>query len=579
MRRTQRRLKAQAVGSEIARYSAMDHLSLLAKLLAEIDRESPVNLRACTEIDTVNKRLKQELGDEGGERIPIDKQIEALKSFWEHGSFRSFLDARNVCFGLAIRPWDDERCLIEDSTRFEKVIDDLKQWERSPRPYRKCFYGLMHSYFEYDSFGRDIPPAGVSNWKKLREYLKRSTALLNCDVSPREWVKIVVSNRDVFSDHPCSEYAQEVFEGKHDRVNLVRLELGISDASWFTRELVLSQIRYVCELDDAQFKSAIPKLLEFVHDNQILQDLALQMLLNRYAKIPGRPPHYPLKNFSVKAWGNPWLPSSEYRWEGVSEDARQMVGDWLKHEFIELFFTKLSEDGANDTRRLKFWAKYVPLIDNINFALGSDARLSHERDYVELRAKLKDFICTLKGGRNNAFIMTMGDLVVVEFAETSNALYGYRRASVPFDVNRTLRSSPINGDNSLKNDARVLYLQHFGDWEYEFEVELRKLGLDLSKGRDSVSSRVLFKSTSTASQQMQKTETTEPSLFESSIGRNMDFNEKNLRLIAIRFGARIVDNREKGGALWLEMNNIPEARSLLYSWGFRFIKDKGWWKK
>jgi hypothetical protein len=225
----------------------------------------------------------------------------------------------------------------------------------------------------------------------------------------------------------------------------------------------------------------VDALLKLLGNNEVLRDRGLQMMLNRYAKVPQTPQHRNLKDYSVNAWGNPWLPSNEHKWGGVTSEARQMVGDWLKLEFIELFFTKLAQDGLSDTRRVKFWTKYVPLIENIHFALGSYAMSSRERDYVELRTKLKGLTVSLEDSNqhNNAFVMTMGDLVAVEFSGTSNAFYGYSlKKSLPFSLAKAVRSSPVNGRNSLKNDARVLYLIHkdnvhgYSDWEERFKSEL-----------------------------------------------------------------------------------------------------------
>jgi hypothetical protein len=158
-----------------------------------------------------------------------------------------------------------------------------------------------------------------------------------------------------------------------------------------------------------------------------------------------------------------------------------MVGDWLKLEFIELFFTKLAEDGLSDTRRVNFWKKYVPLIENIHFALGSNAYFSDDCDFVELRTKLKGLFVMLKDSRplNNAFVMTMGDLVAVEFSGESNAFYGYSKTQgLPFNLAHPVRSSPVNGPHSLKNKRCVLYLTHqdnvhgYSDWEERFKSEL-----------------------------------------------------------------------------------------------------------
>jgi len=256
-----------------------------------------------------------------------------------------------------------------------------------------------------------------------------------------------------------------------------------------------------------------------------------------------------------------------------------MVGDWLKLEFIALFFTKLAQDDLGDTRRVKFWAKYVPLIENIHFALGTYAKYSQERDFVELRKKLKGLTVSLEDNRpfNNAFIMTMGDLVAVEFSGESNAFYGYSvKRTLPFDFTKSLRSAPVNGKNSLKNDARVLYLTHkdnvhgYSDWEDRFEAELQdKFGLVL--GQQAV--RRVVVGTAPAGPPLA------PERRFLSNPASEVYSEENVRRLAERYSATIADRREKGGAFWLVMGNTPEVRRILRAWGFQYVDGKGWWKR
>ena len=458
-----------------------DPLTRLADLLQSTNSRGVLPLRHCAEMDQVHTDLLKQARSGGSNYEPRDLQVEAVRKFWDTGAFDSLREARLVSFGLAVKPWPDRSCLMEESKRFGAAIAGLREWEDSPRQFRKCYQGLLRSYFDYDGMGRDIHPEGQKNWSRLQTYLdERANLIKDAAINP-DWVTCSLENKALFSKTPCAKFAQDVLDGLEDKVKLVRNLLGISDASWFTRELVLSQIARACEEDHGTFGEMVDALLKLLGNNEVLRDRGLQMMLNRYAKVPQTPQHRNLKDYSVNAWGNPWLPSNEHKWGGVTSEARQMVGDWLKLEFIELFFTKLAQDGLSDTRRVKFWTKYVPLIENIHFALGSYAMSSRERDYVELRTKLKGLTVSLEDSNqhNNAFVMTMGDLVAVEFSGTSNAFYGYSlKKSLPFSLAKAVRSSPVNGRNSLKNDARVLYLIHkdnvhgYSDWEERFKSEL-----------------------------------------------------------------------------------------------------------
>lgn len=627
MRSALRRQKAQLAASGSAPFDTMDPLALLAELLGQASSHSSVAMRDCTEMDKVLAELESRVRSGGSNYEPRDLQVEAVKKFWDTGEFASLREARLVSFGLAVRPWNDQRCLMEEPERFNVALIGLREWESKPRQFRKCYQGLVRSYFDYDGLGRDVPATGRKNWHQLRAYLGDKSKLISDTTVNPDWVGCAQENIGLFSETPCAAYAQDSLDGQADKVKHVRELLGITDASWFTRELVLSQIARSCGLDHPAFTKMVERLISLLGDNEVLRDRGLQMLLDRYARIPQTPQHPGLKGYSVEAWGNPWLPSNEHRWGGVTDDARQMVGDWLKLEFIELFFTKLAQDGLSDTRRVKFWTKYVPLIENIHFALGAHAMESRERDFVELRAKLKGLTVGLQDNRpfNNAFVMTMGDLVAVEFSGESNAFYGYSvKRRLPFDLTKPVRSAPVDGRNSLKNNARVLYLTHqdgahgYSKWEDRFKEELQdKFGL--VPRRNAVRRVVASPSQTEPPRQADPLVPPQHPVPHWSAGASQSISpstpgglrvpattvqprgvssrpvtpqgwplhtlasevcsDENIRRLAERQGADIVDRREKGGALWILMGDAPEARKILKAWGFQYAEGKGWWMK
>jgi hypothetical protein len=57
------------------------------------------------------------------------------------------------------------------------------------------------------------------------------------------------------------------------------------------------------------------------------------------------------------------------------------------------------------------------------------------------------------------------------------------------------------------------------------------------------------------------------------------YSKENLRRFAEQFKVRVEDRRDKGGGLWVVMDDLPEARRVLDAWGFRYAAGKGWWKK
>lgn len=566
---------------EPAPSDTMDPLKFLSNQLKQVNGQSPVSMQPCDEIDVVIAELEKRLRKGSSNEEPRDLQVEAVRKFWLKGEFDSMREARLVCFGLAVCAWNDQRCLMEDPERLNTVLFGLHEWEPQPRSFRKCYQGLLRSYFDYDGLGRDTPAGGKSNWLRLQTYLREKAKLLKHPAGNPDWVECVLANKGLFSDNPCAAYAKDLLDGREDKVKQVRELLGISDATWFTRELVLSQIMRVCGLADPTFTKMVTGLLALLGDNEVLRDRGLRMLLNRYAQVPQTPQLPELKDYSVNAWGNPWLPSNDHKWGGVTEEARQMVGDWLKRELIELFFAKLAQDGLGDTRRVKFWVNYVPIIDNIHCALGSYARSSQERDFIELRAKLRGLTVDLVDTASNAFIMQMGDLVAVEFSGQSNAFYGYSlKRTLPFDYTKPVRSGPVNGENSLKNDHRLLYLTHqdnilgYSHWEDRFTNALEdNFGLVAGQNRRASASGI------PAKPELVPRVVPQPE-YRDKTRDAQAYSDANLKQLAKRYNAKVIDNRSKGGAIWLSsLSDLAEIAPLLKAWGFKYSKNKGWWKE
>lgn len=589
-------------------------------MLVQASQNSPVEILIGDDIDGVVHKLAKTLKFGRGNEEPKDLQIEAVKRFWNTGRIETLRDARLVAFGLAVTPFGDRRCLMEEKELFGFALNGIDSWQGTPRQFRKCYQGLVRSYFDYDGVARKTPEIGKVNWRKLRDYLnKHSTTIRDSSLNP-DWVLCSISNVGLFSESPCTSYAKELAAGNNDHVNDIRQLLGISDSSWFTWELILAQIKHATELNHEEFQASVSGLLRLLGGNQVLRDRSLQILLNRYVKIPHPQQHAGLKDYAVVSWGNPWLSSNQDAWGGVEDNARLMVSNWLKLEFIELFFTKLTEDHLGDTRRVKFWTKYVPAIEEIHFALGTYAMESHDKDFVELRKKLDGLIVELQDsvGKNNAFIMRVGDLLAVEFSGQSNAFYGYSvKNGIPFDISKPVKT-PVNWKNSLKHSKNKLKLSHqdnilgHGNWEDRFEEQLRiNFGLRpgiASANRASVTP--VWNDVSTSNLQpnilnekisldhsiVNVSSNTEQTVNRRTVpistsDNNTEYRPKpfpinrpytmdNLLEFSLHTGYGVQDRSNRGGAIWVTApNHIEHVRKVLSDWGFSFALGKGWWKK
>ena len=523
-------------------------------------------------IDKVLETIKTRAKTAGSNALPEDLQIAAVRRFWESQSVQSFRDAYQLSWALCVPHRVGGPCILEDRARFQKVINSVSSWESKPTAFRRCYQGLMKSYFTYDS--TSAHPAGRQNWTQLREFLHgRSQAVKDSRSNP-DWVVTAVGNKQLFSENPCEPYVDALLNGDNSAIDHLCEQLGIAHTSWFLRELVLAQVRGATKLGNGQFVGLLPRLLDLLAGNLVLRDRGMVMVLDRYSKVPNQLLHQGLRDSSVLWWGNPWLPSNETRWGGVTEPARTMVSDWLKLEFIETFFTKLAEDGMGDRRRMDFWKRYVKSIDNIQFALGSFARTSSDSDFVALRKKMTGLICELDAaGANNAFVMTMGKLIVVEFSGMGNALYGYdAQRNVPFDTTKPLRLT-VDGKNSLKHkDEAILWLTHqdgirgWDAWEPMFEATLKK---EFAITPETATAR-MTRATAPAPEPVRQTP------------NSSQYSRDALDRLARTNFLLVEDKTGQGGNLWVRTTGplaiTGAVEQQLRQWGFTLRPGKGWWK-
>ncbi len=571
----------------------MSALGRLDSKLGNVSRSTAIRIPSTDSIDYVIAALQKQTGLASNVSIPEDLLQEAVARFWEAQRFDSLRDARLVSFGLCVSGNLHRRCIMEDRQRFQAVLDaqgGVDQWLTEPRKYRRCYQGLVRSYFSYNADADSAPRVGRENWGHLRDYLQERVRSIEDSRLNPDWVKVTAENTKIFGVDPCAPYSEALLAGNTSTIDLLCEQLGIDKASWFLRELVLAQVRRATSYGQQDFKSVIPFLLELLADNAVLRDRGLIAVLDRYAELDQPGINEPLRNAAVDWWGNPWLPSNEMRWGGVSARAREMVAEWLKREFIEAFFSKLAEDGVGDTRRANFWLKYVKSIDNIQFALGSTALRSRDRDFIVLRQKMKGLFTELKdtNGANNAFVMTMGDLVAVEFGGMGNAFYGYnRRQDLRFDLSRPVRTT-VGAENSLKHKNHVLWMRHqdgilgWRRWEEMFEAKLKQ-NFNVMPG--AVANRAVQESptntrqvaglgapTQSRSNEVPANRFSKSEPF-SMMALHMYAKEKNLKVEDFSAG-------DRGGNLWVRTDDADlRVTEKLASWNFTYKPGKGWWRQ
>lgn len=539
-----------------------------------LQRNSPPDLH---ELDGHIARLKKRVSASDHASPPRKHLEDAIRRFKMEGHLASFREAYLVSHGTLIA-LDRQPPIIEDTDRLPVLLKGVDQYQTQQRCFRRCYQGLLLGYFAYDPDDAQRPPSGRQNWLHLRRYLNdRSRKVLGDRHNPR-WAIVLQEHLNLFSHDPCGRYGEDLLTGRRDAVDELRNEIRIADRSWFMRKLYLAQVRAILEKSDFAYLEHLPRLTEILTENTQITNEGLALTLDRHAAMEAPPNSAPLRELAVQRWGSPWLPSNSVNWARVKEPTQRMIANWLKLQFIRDFFTLLVEDRQGDTDRLIFWQRYASAMDEIHFALGTNARSNRSPDYAAMRRRIEGLALPLQDGSGNAFIMRMGPLVMVEFSSHSNACYGYKRAKkLPFTRDGAPLNTKVDAKNSLKNSRRALWLTHTDGnttWQERFEVELASHGIyptrdpepTLQPGPSKINQAPPHNSGHTKIQPQ-------------PTPRTLDMHQ--LHQFADTEGLVINDLTEQGGLLWVRTDDSKFDISLqLKRWGFTYKNAiNGWWIK
>ena len=602
----------------------MDALQSLRTALANANTSALARTPFTVDLQPTIRLLRSKVNSASQSTEPQDRVLFAINSFWNSSRIDDLQTARYVSFGLSMPTRFNSQALLDDPQRFSSFLSEeigIGQWKSKPAWFRRILQGLVASYFSFEPESANVTDIQMQNWIFLRGYISKNIEFAKAATNP-DWLNCCIDHPSLFSESPGDDFVELVLEGRNEELEH-NLDLLRAKETWLPRELILSQVRRITRLVDAEFIDIVNPMLSAIAPHRTIQDKALTLLVNRFANIANPATHLELKQTVVSRWDNPWLPGAAKKWPSeVTADARALISDWLKSEFIEAFFTKLAEDGSTDRRRLDFWMRYRKQMNHVQFALGNLISDSRDPDLVVLKSKMKGLISAIKSARVNAFIMIFGDVIAVEFSATGNALYLYdTRSGVPFDLTETLTLS-VDGYNSLKKSYGEKYSHHDGSngfyrWEDMVEDGLSKqfglfrdtfLGVKKpshisnpqvsqpaqvkEKKVESSSSSFKFPSFGLSASEVKIPVFVPPVSPQQKVLKVISgitswgdilaqpFSEELLVSTCNAFGFSIVDNRTNGGALWVMVGNSHSDRNKVFrKWGFIYKTDKGWWKK
>ena len=369
---------------------------------------------------------------------------------------------------------------------------------------------------------------------------------------------------ELLTNLPCEKFGKALLGGDSIGLRDAMSNLSIPGDSWVIEEAVVAQMKAAALLRDEVFKTALPDLIGIamgrtgVTVGESLRIRCVAILVTRYAACSAKPEQPALRDAATGTLGNPWLRRSQWdawvRKDGRPHDqAREMVFGWLKGRLITDFFELLSVDGINDHRRLSYWLRFAPFVEDMWFALGTSAQYRHGEQFTDFRERAKGRLLDLEGttADNNAFVMRIGAYLAVEFGSSGNAFFLFRWDALRPSVLKALTSGKARGGiwiNELKNETQELKLRHVDSpvalksWEQKFDDKLTKF----------------------IDQKPEQRPACVPDLDKFLVQANV----------------QAADLRERGGALWVftEERTSGLARRLK-DLGFGYRYGRGWFKE
>ena len=516
----------------------------------------------------------------------------AVAAFRRNGKPDGYRGLKHVCLGAGS---PDERgwSLFVDKPLREKLLA-LLDAETELRRRLKCFQALLLAYWSF-SVGT-ASPAAVEGWQATRTWLAaRRLALDKTQERKPGWFAVLAEHDNLLGDAPCDRYGKDLLAGNGAELRQAIAGLAIPSDSWVMEEAVVAQMKAAAKLSHADFKAVMHELLLIatgragVSVSKVLQIRCVAMLVSRYARCSDRPENMALRDVAVTVIGNPWLRRAS--WDAYVVDAsgrpdgeaREMVNGWLKQRLIKDFFELLSADGTGDTRRLDYWLRFEPFIEDMWFALGSDARWRRGESFNNFRERAKGRLINLEQTTvdNNAFVMRMGEYLAVEFGARENAFYLFRWDRLPQRLLDKLTSGKERVDveiSSLKaasNEGRLIHIDSAGrglSWEQKFDHSICPF---IGRRPEEPPRRLGGRSAERPQQQSEIRRVVsqpEPQIYKTELAE--------IEKLAVAWGLKIEDRRDKGGALWVIADErISAVAFALKAWGFRHKHGKGWWRE
>ena len=542
------------------------------------------------------KGVRQVFGAGSGMECPSREEMAtAVRTFFRERSAATFTQLKYVCYGISLPLDCDGQRLIDRAPLFLHLLELVEGRKAEAKQFRRCYQGLVAGYFGFVR-NAETPGAGDDNWLSLREWLKEKLPSVFDAARSRgqepEWLSALIEHHNLLSDQPCQRYTESLRKGDRSELEAVCSGLGVDPSSWVWHDAVMVYIQAVVRADDTSYQAELRRALPIVDTESknsklpaLLARDAAALLISRYERCRRKPEHPELLDICIRRIGNPWISPEKWNDAVKSEPARQMVEGWLKRRLIKDFFELLAHDGATDLRRLNYWLKWEPQISDMWFGLGGDAQNNRVPAYLKLRERMTGRERMLTGQTdhgNNAFIMRIGQLLVIEFGKIGHACFAFQATDFKASLD-----SPSFGLPTLKQRAGATRMLHIGPWEQKFDDCLEdllggaKAGLPHEMPANSMQSAVQKKGAALPQSlgSIMLDSKIAPKYAANPQPLGPAFTEK-IRFRSKRYGVEFDDRRPAGGRLWIYLPDpasAPELAQMVADYGFAHISGVGFY--
>jgi hypothetical protein len=443
-------------------------------------------------------RLRKDL-DRPRDLKPTPRLHAVVAAYRANGEIASYSLARQLsyCVGLL-----DEHnwCILADHGLRSRLTSYILNLENDRRRI-KCYRALLLSYFRFpiQTFLSDSD--NILGWKYLREWLSRHlSSIAQSSERIPEWMRYLRKHPSLLEADACQEFVDVLFSDDDSRFNELIHALTIPGDSWIHDELILAPFRKIARYDNPRFLDSVERAMLLLERGSTighypkLRVEALAILLSRCAKISGLSPQLRIQALALDLIGHPRLDCSS--WENCvqtemdepDEDARRMVDRWLKLRLIRDFFELLSSDRKAAQDRIHYWTGKEPEIKDMWFVIGDtlrsrDASLFRE---FELNAKGSVFDMRSSTQAESAFIMHIGNYLVIEFGNVNNACFFFNWNNPPPLFTNMLHNANEGRNkkiDELKDKSKMPErVRHIHKWQANFDAQLLA-----TKGRVPVS--------------------------------------------------------------------------------------------